>query len=62
MYNDVLTDLGMADLQRIGGNLAIYYNQLLCTSLAEELMNQVLAGEGIDGTRYIRNNKVYTTP
>jgi hypothetical protein len=60
--NPALTALGMTGLQRVDGDFLISYNPLLCTSLAEELMNQVLAGEGIGGTRYIGGNKACTTP
>ena len=60
--NATLTFLGMAGLQRIDGNFSIHYNLLLCTSLAEELRDQVLAVGGIGGTRTIRDNKTCTTP
>jgi hypothetical protein len=61
-YNAVLTALEMAGLQRIDGDFSISSNVLLCTSLAEELMNQILAGGGIGGTRTISGNKECTTP
>ena len=60
--NDALTSLGMTGLQRIDGDFNISSNLLLCTSLAEELMNQVLAGGGIGGTRTISDNKTCWTP
>ncbi len=60
--NYALTSLEMTGLQRVDGYFEIYYNPLLCTSLAEDLMNQVLAGGGIGGTRSIHDNKECTTP
>ncbi len=60
--NVALTELGMSGLQRVNGEFSISYNPLLCTSLAEELMNQVLAGEGIGGTIDISGNKACTMP
>ncbi len=60
--NPALTALGMSGLQRVDRDFVIEDNPLLCTSLAEELMNQVLAGGGIGGTIYISNNKECTTP
>ncbi len=60
-HNAALTSLGMADLQRVDGYFWIYNNPLLCKSLAEELMNQVLAGGGIGGARTISDNKACTT-
>jgi len=60
--NAALTLLGMTGLQKVGGWFYIYYNPLLCTSLAEELMSQVLAREGIGGERNIDRNKDCTTP
>ena len=61
-YNGALMVLGMAGLQRVDGKFEISSNLLLCKSLAEELMNQVLAGEGIGGSRNIEGNKECTTP
>jgi hypothetical protein len=61
-YNAVLTSLEMTGLQRVDEDFSIYSNLLLCTSLAEELMNQVLAGGGIGGDVSISNNKDCTTP
>jgi len=60
--NPVLTTLGMTGLQRVDGDFRIYYNLLLCTSLAKELRDQVLAGGGIGGIRIISGNKNCTTP
>jgi hypothetical protein len=60
--NAALTTLGMAGLQRVGGYFKICYNPLLCTSLADELMNQILTGGGIGGDRWIYCNKDCTTP
>ena len=60
--NPALTALGMAGLQRIDGGFYISGNVRLCTSLAEELMNQVLAGGGIGDGTYIEDNKECTTP
>jgi hypothetical protein len=60
--NDALTSLGMTGLQNVGDNFRISYNPMLCSSLAEELMNQVLAGGGIGGDRTISGNKDCTTP
>ena len=62
VYNDALTSLEMAGLQRVDGDFSISYNPLLCTSLAEELRDQVLAGGGIGGTRTINGNKTCSTP
>ncbi len=56
-HNDELTVLGMTGLQKTGEYFWINYNDSLCTSLAEELMNQVLAGGGIGGERSIEGNK-----
>jgi hypothetical protein len=58
--NNALISLGMTDLQRVDGDFKITSNPLLCTSLAEELMNQVLAGGGIGGERNIEGNKECT--
>ncbi len=60
--NYALTSLGMTGLQRIGSWFDIYNNPMLCTFLAEELMNQVLTGEGIGGERRIEGNKDCTAP
>jgi hypothetical protein len=60
--NDSLTSLGMAGLQKIGGNFIIFSNPLLCNSLAEGLRDQVLAREGIGGCKSIHDNKDCTTP
>jgi hypothetical protein len=60
--NNVLTSLGMTGLQRVDGDFEISSNVLLCTSLAEELMNQVIAGGGIGGAVDIHGNKECTTP
>ena len=60
--NTALTVLGMASLQRIDGDFSIYYNPLLCTSLAEELRNQVLLRKGIWCIINISGNKECTTP
>jgi hypothetical protein len=60
--NPALTSLGMAGLQRVDGDFTIYNNPLLCTSLAEELMNQVLAAGGIGGVVTILNNKLCLAP
>jgi hypothetical protein len=59
--NDALTSLGMTGLQNVGDNFRISYNPMLCSSLAEELMNQVLAGGGIGEEKRIEGNKVCTT-
>jgi hypothetical protein len=61
-HNAALTSLGMTGLQKIGSDLLIKDNPMLCTSLAEELMNQVLAGGGIGGEVTISGNKDCTTP
>ncbi|HEY9160080.1 MAG TPA: hypothetical protein VIS94_03215 [Desulfomonilia bacterium] len=60
--NDSLTVLGIAGLERVGGDYEITDNPMLCTLLAEELMNQVLAGGGIGGVITISGNKICTTP
>jgi hypothetical protein len=60
--NNALTFLGMAALQRIDGYFSIKNNVLLCNFLVEELRDQVLAGGGIGGGVYIKNNKDCTTP
>jgi hypothetical protein len=60
--NDTLTSLGMNALLRVGGDYNITDNPMLCTSLAEELMNQVLTGSGIGGEANIEGNKDCTTP
>jgi hypothetical protein len=60
--NPALESLGMTCLQKIFGEFNISDNLLLCRSLAEELMNQVLAGGGIGGMRNIEGNKDCTTP
>jgi hypothetical protein len=60
--NDALTALGMAALKGVGSDFLINYNPKLCRSLAEELMNQVLAAGGIGGTRNIDGNKECITP
>jgi hypothetical protein len=58
IYNNAaLTDLGMAGLQRIGGNFWINYNPLLSSLLAEELRDQVLARGGIGSEIIITSNK-----
>jgi hypothetical protein len=59
-WNAALTLLGMADLQKVGKEFYIFSNPLLCKSLAEELMNQVLAAGGIGGERNIEGNKECT--
>ncbi len=56
-YNNALTSLGLASLQNVGSDFTISYNPMLCISLAEELMNQVLAGGGIGGEISIKGNK-----
>jgi hypothetical protein len=61
-HNDALTSLGMNNLQKVGSDFEIFDNPMLCGSLAEELMNQVLAGGGIGGMRNIEGNKDCTTP
>jgi hypothetical protein len=60
--NDALTSLGMTGLQRVDGDFEVTDNQQLCTSLAEELMNQVLAGGGIGGEMNIEGNKTCWMP
>ncbi len=60
--NNALTALGMIGLQKVGSYFWIYDNPMLCRSLAEELMNQVLAGGGIGGWITISGNKECTTP
>jgi hypothetical protein len=60
--NHALTTLGMASLQKVGSDFKIYDNPMLCNSLAEELMNQVLAADGIGGEIFIERNKECTTP
>ncbi len=60
--NNALTSLGMTGLQKVGSDFKIYDNPMLCNSLAEELMNQVLAGVGIGGVLTISGNKDCTTP
>lgn len=60
--NCALTSLGMTGLKRIGSWFDIYNNPMLCTSFAEEFMNQVLVGGGIGGERRIEGNKDCTTP
>jgi hypothetical protein len=61
-YNDSLTSLGMASLQAVDEDFRIYGNSLLCTSLVEELKDQVVAGGGIGGRITISGNKDCTTP
>jgi hypothetical protein len=60
--NAALTALGMTGLQKVSGDFGIYSNPILCTLLAEELKDQVLAGGGIGGARNIEGNKNCTTP
>jgi hypothetical protein len=60
--NSSLTALGMDALQRVDNQLEITNNPRLCTSLAEELMNQVIAGGGIGGDVNINGNKNCTAP
>ena len=60
--NLALTSLEMTGLQRVDGDFTISGNPLLCNILADDLMNQVLAGGGIGGTKSIHDNKECTTP
>jgi hypothetical protein len=60
--NDALTALKMTGLKKVGVDFTISDNSLLCRSLAEELMNQVLAGGGIGGNKNIEGNKNCTAP
>ncbi len=55
--NAALTSLGMTGLQKVGDYFGINSNPLLCTSLAYQLRNQVLAGGGIGGNVDIEGNK-----
>jgi hypothetical protein len=61
-FNNALTSLGMNALLSVGGNYNITDNPILCTSLAEELMNRVLATGGIGGEIFIERNKNCTIP
>ena len=60
--NQALTALGMADLQRVDLDLQISGNTKLCTSMAEQLRDQVQSRSGIGGQIYIGDNKTCTTP
>jgi len=55
--NFSLISLGLDNLSAVRGNFSIYYNFGLCTYLAEELKDQVLAREGIGGEISIYGNK-----
>lgn len=56
--NDSLTSLVLNSLHFVGNNFYIAENINLCTSLAEELRDQVLSGGGIGGEIVIRDNKI----
>lgn len=60
--NPALTILGMTDLQKVGGDFGISSNPLLCKSLVEELMDQVIDGGGIGGSINIEENKICLIP
>jgi hypothetical protein len=61
-YNDSMTSLEMTSLQKVDEDFRIYYNRLLCTSLVEELRDQVKEEGGIGGRITISGNKECTTP
>jgi hypothetical protein len=60
--NKTLTSLGMTGLNKVNENIRINSNPMLCTSLVEELMDQVKERGGIGGGIYIVGNKDCTTP
>jgi len=60
--NDALKTLGMDSLDYVGDDFGIGANPELCTYLAEELGDQVLAGGGIGGWIDIHGNKDCTGP
>ena len=67
--NDALTSLGLDALNSVGNtnvwfqdDFLIISNSKLCTYLAVDLKDQVLAGEGIGGIVEIDNNKDCSTP
>jgi hypothetical protein len=67
--NSSLVSLGMSDLSKVthDPNWMVYAfkinaNSALCNSLAEELRDQVLTREGVDGESNVEGNKDCTTP
>jgi hypothetical protein len=60
--NSSLTSLGMDALARVNGDFEITNNTSLCTTMAEALRDQVVAGDGIDGTVTIEGNMDCSTP
>ena len=67
-HNGALTSLGLDALDSVGNNTVWYRNDFLisanpelCTYLAEDLRDQVRAGEGIGGRVEIRANKDCST-
>ncbi len=56
--NPALTSLGLDNLDYVGSYFEIELNPELCTNLAEDLRDQVIAGSGIGGDITIEDNKV----
>jgi hypothetical protein len=56
--NDSLTSLvGLENLREINGDLGIYENVELCTSVVEAFVDQLLEAGGIGGDIIIYDNK-----
>jgi len=62
IQNDSLSSLTMESLESVGEDFTIHDNFNLCTYLAEDLRNQVIAGGGIGGEINISGNKDCSSP